>query len=332
MANSRTTLKELSSILGVSISTISKALNDSHEISESTKKKIVETAKAYNYRPNKIALGLKSGRTNTIAVIIPSVQNSFFARALYGIESVISKTNYSTIVCLTKESNSKEVDNFDILSNGVVDGFIVAVSEETQTLNEFSHFEDAINEGKKLVMFDRVIETIPCVKVETNDYSAISEATKDLIQSKRKNIILLSAINNLNVGKQRTKGYQKSMNEAGLTPVVLESIRDDIEKTLKEYLANNKADAVIALDTDASFAVYKVARELDKKIPNDIAVVGYVSERMAPYLSPELTTINQHSFTMGKTAATLLIEQLESKGVNNQTIVINSTLSKRSST
>ena len=332
MANSRTTLKELSSILGVSISTISKALNDSHEISESTKKKIVETAKAYNYRPNKIALGLKSGRTNTIAVIIPSVQNSFFARALYGIESVISKTNYSTIVCLTKESHSKEVDNFDMLSNGVVDGFIVAVSEETQTLNEFSHFEDAINEGKKLVMFDRVIETIPCVKVETNDYSAISEATKDLIQSKRKNIILLSAINNLNVGKQRTKGYQKSMNEAGLTPVVLESIRDDIEKTLKEYLANNKADAVIALDTDASFAVYKVARELDKKIPNDIAVVGYVSERMAPYLSPELTTINQHSFTMGKTAATLLIEQLESKDFNNQTIVINSTLSKRSST
>lgn len=331
MAGSRTTLKELASILGVSISTISKALNDSHEISESTKKRIIETAKAYNYRPNKIALGLKSGRTNTIAVIIPSVQNSFFARALYGIESVISKTNYSTIVCLTKESHRKEVDNFDMLSNGVVDGFIVAVSEETQTLNEFSHFEDAINDGKKLVMFDRVIETIPCVKVETNDYSAISEATKNLIVSNRKNIILLSAINNLNVGKQRTKGYQKAMNEAELSPVVLESNRDNIETTLKEYLANNKADAVIALDTDASFAVYKVAGELDKKIPKDIAVVGYVSERMAPYLSPELTTINQHSFTMGKTAATLLIEQLESKDVNNQTIVINSTLSKRSS-
>ena len=88
----------------------------------------------------------------------------------------------------------------------------------------------------------------------------------------------------------------------------------------------------IKVSHDASFAVYKVARELDKKIPKDIAVVGYVSERMAPYLSPELTTINQHSFTMGKTAATLLIEQLESKDVNNQTIVINSTLSKRSST
>ena len=165
MARSKIKLKELASILGVSISTISKALNDSHEISDATKQRIVELAKLHNYRPNKIALGLKSGRTNTIAVVIPSVQkNSFFARALYGIESVISKTKYSTIVCLTKESHDKEVDNFDMLSNGVVDGFIVAVSEETQMLEDFSHFDDAISDEKSLVMFDRVIDSIPCTK------------------------------------------------------------------------------------------------------------------------------------------------------------------------
>ena len=331
MASSRITLKGLSSILGVSISTISKALNDSHEISESTKKRIIETARLHNYRPNKIALGLKSGKTNTIAVIIPSVQNSFFARALYGIESVISKTNYSTIICLTKESYTKEVGNFDMLSNGVVDGFIVAVSEETQTLNNYSHFVDTINDGKSIVMFDRVIDSIPCVKVKTNDYSAISEATQKLIKSRRKNIVLLSAINNLNVGKQRTKGYLKAMSQAGLSSTVLESNLNNIEKKLKDYVCNNQTDAVIALDTDASFAAYKVSRELKKDIPGDIAVVGYVSERMAPYLAPELTTINQHSFTMGKTAANLLIEQLENKGNTNQTIVINSTLSQRSS-
>ena len=104
MAKGRTTLKQLASILGVSISTISKALNGSQEISEKTKRRIIEIAKMYNYRPNKIALGLKSGRANTIAVVIPSLQNSFFARALYGIESVISDTQYSTVVCLTKET------------------------------------------------------------------------------------------------------------------------------------------------------------------------------------------------------------------------------------
>ncbi|MDA9576492.1 LacI family transcriptional regulator [Flavobacteriaceae bacterium] len=331
MARSKINLKELASILGVSISTISKALNDSHEISDATKKRIVELAKLHNYRPNKIALGLKSGRTNTIAVVIPSVQNSFFARALYGIESVISQTKYSTIVCLTKESYDKEVDNFDMLSNGVVDGFIVAVSEETQMLKDFSHFENAISDEKSLVMFDRVIDSIPCTKVTTNDYTAISEATQNLIKSNRKNIILLSAINNLNVGKQRTKGYRKAIQEAGLEPVVLESNRNGIVEVLKNHIESNPVDAVIALDTDASFASYKVARQFGKKIPEDMAVIGYVSERMAPYLAPELTTINQHSYTMGKTAATLLLEQLENKSNKNQSVVIDSTLSQRAS-
>ena len=331
MARRRTTLKQLASILGVSISTISKALNGSNEISEKTKRRIVEIAKMYNYRPNKVALGLKSGRTNTIAVVIPSVQNSFFARALYGIESVISGTQYSTVVCLTKESHKKEEDNFDLLSNGVVDGFIVAVSEETQKLKRFSHFEDALNDEKHIVMFDRVIDSIPCTKVITNDYKAISETTNNLIKSNRNQIVLVSAINNLNVGMQRTKGYSKAMIEAKLKPVVIEANRNDIEKVLKNYVVNNSLDAVIALDTDASFAVYKVASELKKNIPKDIAVIGYMSEHIAPYLTPELSTINQHSFTIGKMAAKMLLEQLDSKENNNRTLVVDSTLSLRKS-
>ena len=157
MPGSNITLKQLSSILGVSISTISKALNDSHEISDSTKKRIVELAKLHNYQPNKIAVGLKSGKTNTIAVVIPSVQNSFFARALYGIESMISDTNFNIIVCLTKESYAKEVETFNMLSNGVVDGFIVAVCEETQNLQNYDHFNNVMDNGKTVVMFDRVI-------------------------------------------------------------------------------------------------------------------------------------------------------------------------------
>ena len=331
MAKGRTTLKQLASILGVSISTISKALNGSQEISEKTKRRIIEIAKMYNYRPNKIALGLKSGRANTIAVVIPSLQNSFFARALYGIESVISDTQYSTVVCLTKESHKKEVDNFDLLSNGVVDGFIVAVSEETQKLKKFSHFEDALKDETHIVMFDRVIDSIPCTKVITNDYDAISESTNNLIKSNRNQIILVSTINNLNVGMQRTKGYSKAMLEAKLKPVVIEANRNEIEKVLKNYVVNNSLDAVIALDTDASFAVYKVASELKKNIPNDIAVIGYMSEHIAPYLTPELSTINQHSFTIGKMAAKMLLEQLESKENNNKTLVVDSTLSQRES-
>jgi LacI family transcriptional regulator len=331
MAGSNITLKQLSSILGVSISTISKALNDSHEISDVTKKRIVKSAKLHNYQPNKIAVGLKSGKTNTIAVVIPSVQNSFFARALYGIESMISNTNYNIIVCLTKESHSKEVETFNMLSNGVVDGFIVAVSEETQNLQNYDHFHNVIENGKSVVMFDRVIESVNCGKVTTNDFTALSEATQKLIESERKQIILLSTIHGLNVGKQRAQGYVKAMEAAGLAPVLLESTDKLAGAVMADYLKSNPVDAIMALDTDASLSALKAVKSSGKKIPQDIAVIGYVSERMAHNLTPELTTINQHSYTIGNSAATMMVESLRTKSSEVKQLVISSTLSVRDS-
>ena len=331
MPGSNITLKQLSSILGVSISTISKALNDSHEISDSTKKRIVELAKLHNYQPNKIAVGLKSGKTNTIAVVIPSVQNSFFARALYGIESMISDTNFNIIVCLTKESYAKEVETFNMLSNGVVDGFIVAVCEETQNLQNYDHFNNVIDNGKTVVMFDRVIDSVDCGKVTTNDFTALSEATQKLINSDRKQIILLSTIHKLNVGVKRAQGYVKAMETAGLTPVLLESDDKQAGVVMANYLKSNPVDAIMALDTDASLAALKAVKSSGKQIPKDIAVIGYVSERMAHNLTPELTTINQHSYTIGNSAASMMVEALRTKSKEIKQVVVSSTLSVRDS-
>ena len=331
MPGSNITLKQLSSILGVSISTISKALNDSHEISDVTKKRIVEMAKLHNYQPNKIAVGLKSGKTNTIAVVIPSVQNSFFARALYGIESLISETNFNIIVCLTKESHAKEVETFNMLSNGVVDGFIVAVSEETQNLQSYDHFTNVMENGKSVVMFDRVIDSVNCGKVTTNDFTALSEATQTLIGSQRKHIVLLSTIHKLNVGKQRTQGYIKAMNTAGFPTVILESDAEHAGAVMADYLSSDPVDGIIGLDTDASLSALKAVRLSGSQIPKDVAVIGYVSERMAHNLTPELTTINQHSYTIGNAAARMIVESIRSKSKEMQQVVVSSTLSVRGS-
>lgn len=331
MSGSNITLKQLSSILGVSISTISKALNDSHEISDVTKKRIVKMAKLHNYQPNKIAVGLKSGKTNTIAVVIPSVQNSFFARALYGIESLISETNFNIIVCLTKESHAKEVETFNMLSNGVVDGFIVAVSEETQNLQQYDHFMNAIENGKSVVMFDRVIDSVNCGKVTTNDFTALSEATQSLIASKRKHIVLLSTIHKLNVGKQRTQGYIKAMHAAGLSPVILEADVTDADSVMSTYLNSNSVDGIIGLDTDSSLSALKAVKVSGRQIPKDVAVIGYVSERMAHNLTPELTTINQHSYTIGNAAARMVMDSIKTKSKEMQQVVVSSTLSVRGS-
>jgi len=156
------TMKELASKLNVSVSTVSKALNDSPEISPNTIKRIKELANLYNYKPNRIALNLKTSRTKTIGVVIPDILNPFFAKVLLGIESEAAKLGYNIITCLSNEVMQKEKDSLSLLSNGSVDGYILSVSEETQTHNTSDHFEYYINEGLPIVMFDRVVENIDC--------------------------------------------------------------------------------------------------------------------------------------------------------------------------
>ena len=188
------TLKQLSKELNVSISTVSKALNDSHEIGKDTIKRVKELANYYNYKPNKIAVNLKSGKTKTIGVIIPSILNNFFAQVLFGIEKVAAKEGFDIITCISNESFKKEVSNVQVLSNGSIDGFIVAIAEQTQIKKDFKHFNQAIQQGTPIVMFDRVTDAINCDKVVVDDFEAAYQATKHLIDLKCKNLAIVSTI------------------------------------------------------------------------------------------------------------------------------------------
>lgn len=330
------TLKELAAILNVSVSTISKALNDSHEISESTKKRIKELAKLHNYQPNRIALGLKSGKTNTIGVILPSIQNPFFARVLFGIEKVIAQSSYNIIICITNESLEKEVTNMNMLSNGVVDGFIVAVSEETQTKQELSHFNSVLLKNKPIVMFDRVMDSVNCNRVINNDYEAVYEATTKMLNAGRKHIALVTTIQNITVGEKRIKGYKDALNnrfgedcKKHIITSESKAVRDDMVQFIKN---NPKIDGIIALDQFSSYAALKATRYNNKSVPKDVAVIGYIAERIADNLNPELTTINQHGTKTGTTIANLIIKKLEAKPEERtqiEEVLISSTLTHR---
>lgn len=332
MSQKNITLKELSKILGVSISTISKALNDSHEISEATKNKVKELAELHNYQPNLVALNLKSGKTKTIAVVIPSIQNFFFANVLLGIESVVANSSYNIVVSITNESFQKEVDVIKTLSNGIVDGFIIATAEETQIKQSFNHFKLALEYEKPIVMFDRVVKSVACNKVIVNDFEAVYNATNSLIINGRKTIALVSTINNLSVGKSRTEGYKKSLLEAFLNVddlLIIEGTSENISSKIKGLLTKYKIDAIVALDEDASLSSLKVSKKLGLQIPKQIAIVGYASEKMASNLSPELTSINQHGIKIGKVSAKMLIDKLDSNSKEIERIIIKSSLIKR---
>ena len=324
------TIKELSKILEVSISTVSKALNDSYEISDSTKERIKAAAKTYNYKPNKLAVNLKSGKTNTIGVVLPSIKNFFMSRVLRGIDSVIAKSKYNIIISITNESFDKEVQSVQTLSNGLVDAIIIAVSEETQIKKDFSHLSNLVGDIP-LLMVDRIVNSINCDKVLVDDYNAIFNAVSDLIFEGKKSIALVSSINNLNVGKLRTKGYLAAIQNKQ-EPIVLEGQEGYIESELSKLIESNKIDAIVALDQESSLAAFRIGKV--KKVLNnkEVSIIGYASRVISEHLTPKLTTIDQHGKKVGITSAKLLLKRLDSSEIEPESIIVNSTVHKRFTT
>jgi LacI family transcriptional regulator len=337
----KATLKQIAKELNVSVSTVSKALNDSPEISEQTKVRIKEYAKLKNYKPNVIGLNLKNRKTKTIGVIIPNILNSFFAKVFSGIEKVADERGYNVIMCISNESLEKEAHTMEMLSNGTIDGFVLSISEEAQKLHDYSHFNSIINDGTPIVMFDRTTDEVECDKVIVDDFDSGQNATQHLIDLGCKNIALVSSSNNLSVGKLRAEGYLKALkinnieiNEKIIIRTESESDHDLAEK-IDELYSNNLVDGVFALEENDSVAALKVGVKKGYKIPKDLKIIGFADGILASRrLSPSLTTVSQHGIEIGEEAVRLLIDRLESKEEHKpfETVVIKTKLKEREST
>jgi LacI family transcriptional regulator len=334
----KATLKQIAKEFEVSISTVSKALSDSPEISEATKIKIQEYAKLQNYKPNSIAKNLKNQRTNTIGVIIPNILNPFFAKVFSGIEKAALAKGYNVITGISNESYEKEMQVMDMLNNGTIDGFIVSVAEETQSVKEYQHFKDIINSGTPIVMFDRVAETIVCDKVIVDDFESSYDATQHLLKLGSKKIALLSTIGNLSVGKLRFDGYQKALEENNIKLndelLVVENEIDLFDKKLTDLFLKEKVDAIFALDEHASTMAMKLAIKKGIKIPEQLNIIGFADGVWSKRLTPSLSTVSQHAPEIGAKAAVLLINKLNTKDefYQHQTVVIKTELRQREST
>lgn len=311
----KVTLKQIAKELDVSISTVSKSLRNSSEISEDTRLKVQAFAKLYNYRPNLIALSLKNRKTKTIGIIIPEIVHHFFATVISGIEHVANEKGYNVIVTLSDESFDKEVINMDMLANGSIDGFIMSLSKETQFRRDFHHITEVINQGMPVVMFDRVTNDILCDKVIINDNLAAYEAVQKLIDAGFKNIALITTVDYVSVGKLRTDGYIKALktNDIGINPDLILRI-EDIENCtdqIEYLLSHNKIDAIFAVNELFAVTAIKEAKKQGLEVPRDLAIIGFTDGIISKYSSPSITTVGQSGFEMGNKAAQMLIHRLE---------------------
>lgn len=313
----KVTLKQIAKELDVSISTVSKSLKDSSEISEDTRLKVQAFAKLYNYKPNNIALSLKNKKTKTIGVIIPEIVHHFFATVISGVENIANQYGYNVIVCLSDESFDKEVINMEMLANGSIDGFIMSLSKETQQKKDFHHITEVINQGMPVVLFDRITNDIVCDKVIIDDFHASYQAVKTLLNAGLKRIALITTVDYVSVGKLRTDGYIKALTSNGIAIdenliLKIEDI-DAAESLIENLIKNNEIDAVFAVNELFAVTSIKQASKIGKKVPEDISVIGFTDGIISKYSTPSITTVGQNGIEMGGKAAKMLIDRLEAE-------------------
>jgi LacI family transcriptional regulator len=313
------TLKDIAKALGLSVSTVSKALKDSHEISDETKKKIFSYAKEHNYRPNPNALGLKKGKSKSIGIIVSTIDNHFFSQVINGMESVAYSKGYNVIIAQTHESFELEVQNAQHLTVRGVDGLLISLATETQNVDYLKAVQE---KGLPIVFFDQVTREIDTHKIISDNFTGAYEATVHLLNSGYRRIAHITSLSNTFITSERLDGYKKALKDNGIE-VKEEYIkfcahggkdRAEIEAALADLLKLDAApDAILAAFDRITTTTLSVLHQLKVKIPGDVALVGFTNTALADVLNPSLTTVRQSAFEMGKKATEMLIGLIESK-------------------
>jgi LacI family transcriptional regulator len=323
--------------LNLSIGTVSKALKDSYEISDATKRKVLELAQKLNYRPNPYASSLRKRNSKTIAIVLPEVADSFFSLAINGIEAAAQEKGYHVLIYLTHESFAKEEEILQDFQSGRVDGVLMSVTSETSSN---SHIQELHKTGMPIVFFDRVCEDIDTAKITTNDFEGGYKAAQHLIASGCKKIALLSISTTLSISNHRMEGYKKALidNDIKFEESLIVQCGADDENNyaiIKKLLGSKtRPDGIICTVEKLTTLIYLACKELKLSIPGDVKVVSFSNLPTAPILSPSLTTITQPAFEMGKAAATALLKSLHKPNfiLKQESVVIPSALIVRGST
>lgn len=328
-------LKRLAKELNLAVSTVSRALSDSYEISEETKAKVLSLAKELNYSPNPYARSLRKRNSNTIAVILPEIANNFFSHVINGIEEVAQRNGYHVLIYLTHENHVKEAAFIRHLMSGRVDGILMSLSSET---DDITHLYELQKNNIPVVFFDRICEEIRTVKVTTNDYESGYLATRHLISKGCRDIAYLAFSKNLSIDRNRMQGYLDALKNGGIALneyLIVHCGNDPNENHQKiKQLLGRQPLGIFASVELLAIQCYEVCKELKLDIPGSVKIISFSNMRTASLLDPPLTTITQPAFDMGKEAATALFRALKKnqEEQEDKKIVLTSVLIEREST
>lgn len=315
MKKGQLTIKDIAKDLNVSPSTVSRALKDNPDISPETRKMVQDYAKKYNYKPNTLALSLRTQHTNIIGVIVPELANHFFSAVLSGMETVAEEKDYNVIVCQSAEDYNKEIKNVQTLIKARVCGVLIS---QSKTTNKYDHFQDLIDNDIPVIFFDRICTGINSDKVVVDDYSGTFAAVEYMIKTNCKHIAFFSAPSHLEISKNRRNGYLDALRKHQI-PIEEDLIHIADDKYLgymkaKEILQRpDRPDAFMAMNDYTASGILVAAKELGLRVPEDISICGFSNSRISQDTDPMLTTMDQHPQKVGEEAMKLLLEKIENE-------------------
>ena len=315
MRSAQITIKDIAKELGISPSTVSRALKDHPDISEKTKNAVRELAQKLNYKPNAIALSLRQSKSNIIGVIVPQIVHHFFSSVISGIEHLASKNGYNVLICQSDESYEKEVKNTQTLISSRVDGIIIS---RTKMTVDFEHFKNIEKSNIPMVFFDRTCPALKTDEVIIDDFKAAFNAVEHLINTGCKKIAHYKGPKTLMISKKRLEGFLAALKKHKL-PVYEDLIikADTFKKaqkvTQKLIKKGNIPDAVFAVNDMTAIGAINSFKKHGIKIPEDVSVTGFTNGLISTISDPTLTTVEQHGFDMGDKAGELLLNRINSK-------------------
>jgi len=325
------TIKDIAERLKISVSTVSRALRGSADISDETRRMVLSLAEELQYSPNPIALSLRDKKTKVIGVIVQEIANNYCSAVIAGIEDIAFKMGYNVLISQSHEKINLEVLNTRLLASRRVDGLLITISNETSNVD---HLKEMIARGIPVVMFDRISDGLQTHKVVVDDYKGAFDATSHLIEQGYKRIAHLTISKQLAITQNRLNGYLDAL-KAHKIPVRNEwivycdfdeaNMKNEVRKLLS---IKKRPNAIFSSVERLSMVSVKVLKDMKLKVPADVALAGFADNPLSRYLNPSLTAVCQPTFSIGQNATELLIELIESKKAEEKytTIKLKTTL------
>lgn len=319
MANRRASITDLARTLGLSPSTISRALSDHNDVSEATKQRVRQLADELHYQPNQLAAALRRGRSNTLGVLVPHITGHFFPQVVHGIATEAAKLGFNVMICQSNEDVRQEQKNIDLLMNSQVEGILVSLANTTQ---DFSHFEAVRQQDIPLVFFDRVVEDFRGSNVSSvmiDDYQGAYQVVAHLIEQGCTRIAHFSGPLHLGIYKHRYQGYRDALQAHGLAVedelvVFCEMNQRGGTQAMRQLLKlpqSQRPNAVFSSNDLAAVGALHTAKAHRLRVPRDLAIVGFSNEMFTALTEPMLSSVDQRCEQMGKTAVQLLQKMLK---------------------